>query len=287
MKELRKHGSYYYEKRFRRDDGETFVKRYSRSYNFGAKKQPVQFSSDSASASGGQESQDVSTGTKQGNSSALSSASRAISRLKYLAFCNPDLKIFLTLTQRENISDEGIASSRFDNFRRLVKLTYPDFQFKFIAVKEYQKRGSIHWHILTNFFPFVSVSPNNPKKLVCDLWEYGFTDVKVLKGDDSFRPELYLLKYFTKESQKLFKQKYSCSRNLVRIEPRYIFDRLPIHPLATNIFQFKKRLYDNIIYQHDFSTKTDYILKSVAFFEVTEYYYNIKTYKGEDNEYII
>ena len=264
--------NYFYEKRFRSFDGETYVKRYSRSYNIGIKKQKLQSSSILSQHALSTPEVDRCSSSNRSQSSSIS---RAQNKLKYLAFCNPDLQYFITLTNKDNLADENQALARFHQYQTKIRSLNLKIPFKFIAVKEFQKRGSIHWHMLCNFCPGLKQSPHDPTKYQCSLWDYGYSDVKKLQGDDNFKPELYLMKYFTKDSQKLFKQFYTCSRNLTRLDPRYIYDRLPIHPMAEHIFVMEKKLRDSVGFHLNKDTGNLDIYKTVDIFRLTEYYYNI------------
>lgn len=58
-------------------------------------------------------------------------------------------KTFITLTFSENLTDQKKANSIFNdwvsNLRKRVKT-----DFTYIAVPEFQKRGAVHYHVLTN-----------------------------------------------------------------------------------------------------------------------------------------
>lgn len=228
--------SYFYEKRYFRPDGRVFVRRYSRSFERG--------------------NTVVRYPEPTGSNVLQASASRAKTKVRLLAFSNPQLQGLLTLTFRENIIDESTARKCFDTFRRNVANHHKNWQF--LGVKERQKRGSIHYHLLVNFCPSQIPSPNNPNKSICDLWDYGFSDFSLIKGDDLWRTELYLLKYLTKVQTKLFSQWYVRSRNLHEVEPRYYRNPEPMHPLAENIWI------------------TSISNKHVDRFEILEYNYLIK-----------
>jgi len=227
---------YFYEKRYFRNDGTVYVKRYSRSFELG--KTVPQYK------------------TTVGTNITEASASRAKSKVRLLAFCNPQLIGLLTLTFKDNISDETEAHRRFDLYRRKVAYSYPKWEF--LGVKELQKRGAIHFHLLVNYCPGLSPSPNNPRKNISLLWTDGFSDYQVLKGDDQWRTELYLLKYLGKDKVKPFSTYYVRSRGLNDIEPRLYDTQEPMHPLAENIWttHIKNDFVDN--------------------FEILEYTYTIK-----------
>jgi len=209
---------YFYEKQYTRKDGTIYVKKFSRSFERGVKKEV-----------------DPDVEKVPGNSNSVeASASRARSTVRILAFSNPDLIGMLTLTNAD-IPTEEEAQKRFKVFLQKVKRRgYTDF--KFLGVKELQKRGSIHWHLLVNYCPNEMPSPNNPNKFVTDLWDFGYSDYQVIKGDDLWRTELYLLKYMTKEHLKLFSQWYVRSRKLDQIQPEYFHYKRKVPKNASNVY---------------------------------------------------
>lgn len=236
---------HFYEKRYYRQDNEVFVISYSRSF-------PLRESKNSAPSEKNPESATA-------EDSALS---RARAKMKLLAFSNPELVGFLTLTQKDSPTEEE-ANRRFAIFRKRVSRIYDGWRF--LGVKELQKRGSIHWHLLVNFCPGKTPS-QKPGRFNCKLWEYGFSDYAEIQADEKFRTELYLLKYMTKNHQKIFKSYYVRSRNLKELQPRYISTKEPLHPLAENIF------YRAIKNPH------------VDNFLITEYTYNVSKFNAERSD---
>lgn len=210
---------YFYEKRYRRKDGTVLVKRFSRSFPLGAK-----------------EVTDEPSANKKTSNAREASLSRARSNVRLLSFCNPQLKGLLTLTFQDNVSDEDQAARAFKAYRDEVRQLYPGWQY--LGVKEYQKRGAIHYHLLVNFCPEQVHWPlwNNPYQQQSKLWRFGISDYRLIKGDEKFSTELYLLKYLTKNKQRLFRQYYVRSRNLEKVEPVYYPTKEPMHPLAVNLF---------------------------------------------------
>lgn len=214
---------YFYEKRYyRRHDGQVYAKRYSRSFEFG--QAPESLESELPDGVG-----------KSASNAVEASISRARTRVRVLAFGNPTLIGLLTLTFSD-IPDEDTAQSRFKNYQQKVRRSNPGWQF--LGVKELQKRGSIHYHLLVNFCPGQVHKPlwNAPLQQQSELWEYGISDYRLISGDDKFRTELYLLKYLTKGVEKIFKSYYVRSRNLNEPQVVYIRDRLPFPQNAENLF---------------------------------------------------
>lgn len=115
---------------------------------------------------------------------------------------------FITITfSPENYPDD-LMENDWDNyqefqrkFRKFIRrLNYHFVNLKYLAVLEHgKKRSRVHYHILTNI-PY-----NNPlfrhehteKRQVCDLWEFGYSDVQKVQNDNC-NAVFYLLKYIEK-----------------------------------------------------------------------------------------
>lgn len=84
-------------------------------------------------------------------------------------------------------------------------------KIKYIAVLEYQKRGSIHVHMITNQLPF---EQNKNKYLHLPDWKKGYSSaLHISQFDNNFRPYLYLFKYM-KKSQRIGRYFVYASRGL-------------------------------------------------------------------------
>lgn len=136
-----------------------------------------------------------------------------------LAYENQKLwKSFLTLTFSENIKDIDIANQCFNSWLTLIRRYFPDFAY--LCVPEFQKRGAVHYHLLSNLEVGGSLLPvQNEKKKMYDVkfWRYGFTSAFDLKlADDRFNVSLYVCKYLYKDiDDRLFsRKKVMHSRNL-------------------------------------------------------------------------
>ena len=123
----------------------------------------------------------------------------------------------ILLTFEENVIDIVKANKRFRYFIDKVKRVKKDF--KYLCIPEFQKRGAVHYHLLTN----VDI---NDKTLICEqiahkkfyhikYWNEGFTSVEVIKGDPK-KIIGYIAKYMTKEiDNRLFnRHRYFYSKNL-------------------------------------------------------------------------
>lgn len=120
---------------------------------------------------------------------------------------------FVTLTFARNEEDVSIANKQFDNWTRSIRRVYPDFRY--LGTVEFQKRGAVHYHILTNIKPGGDLIPErtpiktyNPKKgktyelKYYDLkyWRQGYSSAEDLSAyDDKFNAGLYICKYLYKD----------------------------------------------------------------------------------------
>lgn len=109
---------------------------------------------------------------------------------------------FVTLTFKENITDISFANKCFSNFIRSIKRVYPGF--KYLGVPEFQKRGAVHYHLLTNLsLDSHLIIKQKDKENMYDVkyWRYGFSSVFDLinKTDEKFNIALYICKYLYKD----------------------------------------------------------------------------------------
>lgn len=146
---------------------------------------------------------------------------RSYSLLVDLTMNNVHLwKSFITLTFAENIQDLDKANYEFKKFVIKVKYQYKDFSY--IAVPEFQKRGAVHYHLLTNLDPISHtniIKLQDSKENMYDViqWVHGFTSVFDLSlADDKFSVSAYMSKYFFKDiDNRLFnRRKILYSNNL-------------------------------------------------------------------------
>lgn len=131
---------------------------------------------------------------------------------------------FITLTFKENITNIAEANKIFHswvtNIRKLKN------NFKYLAVPEFQKRGAVHYHILSNLGledknVILEQKIKKGKAENCDtlydvkFWSKGFVRVDFIKGDYK-KIYSYICKYMTKDiDNKLFgKKRYFYSQNL-------------------------------------------------------------------------
>ena len=143
-----------------------------------------------------------------------------------------EFKTFITLTFKDNVTDIAVANKMFHSFRTYIQQLKSDF--KYVCVPEFQKRGAVHYHLLTNIdytdFTLLSQTevklwrPKNGSWAVgrnIRGWNKGFslvinmTDVNVVG---------YLSKYMTKDiDNRLFgRRRYLYSSNLKKPSEVYI-----------------------------------------------------------------
>lgn len=133
--------------------------------------------------------------------------------LDYVEF-NDIWTSFITLTFADNITDLDIANNEFANYNRKIKRINPDY--KYIGVPEFQKRGAVHYHILTNLKIGSNLIPERkPKKIFnkekntsynllyyeLPYWTAGYsTAFDIINDIDSdFNISAYMGKYFFKD----------------------------------------------------------------------------------------
>ena len=133
-----------------------------------------------------------------------------------------DRSYFLTLTFKENLKDYKKANNRFHYYIR-----HKNENIKYLAIKEHQKRGAIHYHLIV-----FDIEEEDLKKLKSS-WTYGFSHSK--KITNKYIPSIsnYLTKYLTKEKNQLVEAGYRIftkSRNLKKplVISRKVVDKILI-----------------------------------------------------------
>ena len=104
---------------------------------------------------------------------------------------------FITLTFKENITDLKIANNLFKKF--IQRLRYKIRKdFKYLAVIEFQKRGAVHYHMLSNM-DYIK------KDELSKIWKNGFIKINRIKHVDDLGA--YLIAYIGKNTKKKNKDK--------------------------------------------------------------------------------
>ncbi len=195
---------------------------------------------------------------------ALSSFYRSRKNARRIIFSNawewlkenkkPYPPFFLTLTFENNIQDLKLANRIFSKFiqRFNYKLTNAKGSYlQYIGVVEFQKRGTVHYHIIIFNLPYIR---KTVYKTIRELWGQGRIDLRMVKKTKTLVS--YLSKYMVKESEsgKLSgKKRYFTSRNIKR--PIILTD--PYHVL-TIVGKIKDRLIYEKIFKVDFVGDINY-----------------------------
>lgn len=146
-----------------------------------------------------------------GSKSYADGVQRAFNDAKTKIFFNPDMRFFVTLTYKGK--SQTIDDVMYDLKMFLKKQKRKTGEnLKYIWVAEYQKRGSIHVHMITNG-QFITHINKNGYQSITD-WTHGYSSVLTIDDfDNNFRPYLYLFKYMRK-AQRIGKSFVHASRNI-------------------------------------------------------------------------
>lgn len=180
-----------------------------------------------------------------------------------LAKCNSDdWQSFISLTFAENIKDINFTNKKFHNFVRQVQRVFKNF--KYLCVPEFQKRGAVHYHILTNIPVNSDIIPlKKPLKLwnkelkkyktiyYYDIkyWSFGFSEAEIVTGDIK-KIVGYISKYMTKNiDNRLFcKHRFLYSQNLCK--PK--IDLLDLSNQKHYNYYIKLLEDKNLIYENEY-----------------------------------
>lgn len=162
----------------------------------------------------------------------MQSVRDAKNTLKRIANANfSEINLFITLTYAENFDDVEKADKHFSDFVRDLREETGQ-KFNYIAVREFQQRGAIHYHMIADIYLDWDNNEFIRKSLerdVARVWGHGF--VKILKMDSHKSKQArfkdkgvdnvgaYLTKYFSKsiDDERLAGHKmYLTSQGLIR-----------------------------------------------------------------------
>lgn len=105
---------------------------------------------------------------------------------------NSKNQLFITLTYKENMTDEKQLYKDFDLFYKRLKYKLKEHKLEYIAVAEPQGRGAWHFHIMLKSTNQANLYIDN--KTLEKIWGNGYTDAQRLKSDDVGS---YYVSYFT------------------------------------------------------------------------------------------
>ena len=127
---------------------------------------------------------------------------------------------FLTLTFKENVQDILYADEMFRKFIMRFKYHFGMDKLKYLAVREFQKRGAIHYHLICDWNQEMTSETEirHYERLLGEkIWGHGFVDIKPIDHVDNVGA--YIIKYMTKNVMvEVFKGRkiYLCSQGLDR-----------------------------------------------------------------------
>lgn len=170
-------------------------------------------------------------------------------------------KTFITLTFKDNITSLNDANNKFKSFRTYIKKVKSDFQY--VGVPEFQKRGAVHYHLLTNIdyndFDLLSQEEKKIWKPKKKQWEtfrilkkgfpYGFTSCKDINNIDNVVG--YITKYLTKDiDNRLWgHRRYLYSYNNVRPVTEFLdLNNINEFSYLINNFDLSNKTYSNIYF---------------------------------------
>lgn len=163
---------------------------------------------------------------------------------------------FITLTFEDNITEIKTANKKFRYFIDKVRRIKKDFSY--IAIPEFQKRGAIHYHLLTNIGiddeKLIYSQEDNPKFKHIKYWNDGFTSIEIIKGDMK-KVVGYISKYMTKDiDNRLFGfRRFLYSQNLILPKSSYI----DVNDERDFEFYQQKIQGKELIYQSDYINPYD------------------------------
>jgi len=169
---------------------------------------------------------------------------------------------FFGATFGDNITNMDYANNEFKKFIKRIKYRYGDF--KYLAVVEFQERGAIHYHMLSDF-GYIEHSDLDK------LWGNGFVWINSLLTGNKGKPVdnvgAYIVKYMNKnniDKRLMGKKAYFTSRNLKR--PEIVYENLSLkdcfekynldnnHRVFSNSFMSKEN--GKVLY-YEFNKKRD------------------------------
>lgn len=186
------------------------------------------------------------------------------SKLAFQRICKANANNFyshIILTFSDNVKNLDKAHKKFNVWRTKFKKEYPDFMY--IGVTEFQKRGAVHYHLLTNLKPNSKLLPlQKGKNVQYDVlyWNEGFSSAYKIKNINVVG---YLSKYIneTIDNKLHGRKRYFYSKNLFVPKEQYIYTKdLTQNTYLENLLKDKKIQYSN-----EYTNK--YTLENIVFKE--------------------
>ena len=157
----------------------------------------------------------------------IKSKSRAINNFRDLVLSN-NCHRMMTINFWDNITDYKIADKIFNKFMTELKRLYPEHEdLKYVGVRERQKRGALHYHLLINkYLPQREMQVLWNKIIRLNGYAGGHVDIRRKRG---FQAINYCVKYITKiideydfidEETEQRAKMYICSQGMKRADKR-------------------------------------------------------------------
>ncbi len=179
-------------------------------------------------------------------------AIKELDRILVANFNSDDQHIVLTYSDDELPTVEE-SRKILGNFLSRVRRFFRkhDAEFKYVITTEWNAKR-IHHHIVCNSIPGINMA-----KEIMRLWGHGGTHLTPLYADKNYNG---LAEYLVKETKKTFRdednpyrQRYSCSRNLIRPVPIVKIDK---HDTWSRIITIPKALREDGYYLDRDSVRT-------------------------------
>lgn len=160
---------------------------------------------------------DIEKSKSDNNIKRLDSLQRSARNIKNIIDNNLEFNdLILTLTFKENMQDYNISDKEFKKFIRKLKNKYGDFEY--ISVKELQKRGAIHYHVI--LFTYGKIINMSEQELII-TWGLGRCELDYTRAENYDSLRFYFSKYLTDwekgESILTNRKIYTTSRGVKKI----------------------------------------------------------------------
>ena len=207
----------------------------------------------------------------------LSNAIRSKLSCQRIAKCNiANWESFITLTFTDNVTDINAANKIFSQWSNNIRKRYKH-DLMYLVVPEFQKRGAVHYHVLSNigindigksiisqsnFTDKQMAKMTNVQRSKCfnvRYWNYGFSRVDFLKGNIK-KIIGYISKYMTEDiDNRLFnKRRYFYSQNLIKPQVEYLdLNNIDHIIYLRNLLENRKLNYKST-YLDKFNNSIDY-----------------------------
>lgn len=156
---------------------------------------------------------------------------------------------FVTLTFKENLQDVEVANQYFNLFMKRLRKIYGN-EFRYIVTIEFQKRGAVHYHMLTDL-PYIK------NEELRKIWGHGWVGINLVKN--SKHAAIYAAKYMGKgvvDKRLAGKKNYWTSRNM--LQPEVLTNEEAEEYLAS-IEAAEKEKYTDTSYDTEYYGKIQYV----------------------------